>query len=182
MTVLIGGISREEKRNALMMIAGFQEKMAMSGSRLVGEAQMYETAKELAASFGYPNATRFFADPATLQPPQPPPPDPQMMLAQAQLQMMQQDNQQRFQLEVEKFRLDAQKVMADLDMKAREMARKDTESASVILTDAERLDLDRKRTVLDDDFKRDKLEVDAVTGLAKAQAAQSKPPVDYGSV
>jgi head-tail adaptor len=184
MTIRVGGISREEKRGALMLIAQFQEKLAMSGSRLVGEQHMFETARELAASVGYRNPARFFADPASLPPPQPPPPDPMAQMAQAQLQLAQQDMQNRFTLQAQKLQQDGEKMMAEMQVKLRELARKEVETASRVQTDDERLELDRKRVVLDDDFKRDKLEVDAVTGAMRAapKAATSAPPIDYGDV
>jgi hypothetical protein len=176
MTVKIGGTSRDEKRTALMMISQAQEKLAMGGSRLVGEAQFYATAAELAATFGFRDVSRFFADPATLPRLSPPPPEPHMQLAQAQMQMMQQDAERRFGLEVEKFRLDAQKVIAELQMKAQELARKEAETAGKIETDGEKLDLDRKKAVMQDDFQRDKLEVEAT------QAVMTAPPIDYNEV
>lgn len=180
MTVKVGGNSRETKRNAYMLMGQIQRELLQGGSRIVNEGHIYALTTRMMQTFGMTGADEFMDDPATIAPAQPQPPGPQEQAMAAQMQLQAADMQRRTQ----KDQMDHQARMAELQLKSRELALREVAEAAKIDSTGERIDLDRNKAVMDDDFKRDKLEIDALTGLHRqaAQAVTSTPPMDYSDV
>lgn len=183
MTVKVGmGTGdRDIIRQGLMMMGQIQQQLIAGGSRMVDEPKLYATAERLMSTFGFKSVEPFLNNPAMMPPPpppQPPQPDP---LAVAQLQMAQKELDSRIQLDAQKAQWAHQERMAEIQLRAQAEQRNAIKTASDIQTDQERLDLDRQRIANDDDFKRDKLEVDAATGLLRSQAkaVTSEPAIPY---
>ena len=182
----MGKGDRDEKRQGLMLIQQAQEKLMMGGSRMVNEANLFATAERMAETFGFESVEPFFNDPQTMPPEQPQPqqPDPNMMLASAQIQNMQQETARRAADDQAKHQL-AQREMdireRELALKAQDQRVKSLDTAAGIQTDAAKLELDRDKAVNDDDFRRDKLEVDAITGAfdREVKVVTSTPAVPY---
>jgi hypothetical protein len=87
----------------LMMIAQLQEKAMAGGVPIVNPQNLYQTALEVTKAADFSAPQRFWTDPATVPPPQPPQPDPTVMAAeqlraQAILQKAQLDNQTKLQI------------------------------------------------------------------------------------
>jgi len=163
-----------------MLLAQVQRELSERGSRMVDESRVYNLTSRMMETFGFVSVQDYLHDPETLPPPEPPQPSPQDQAMMAQVQLMQADLQRR----AEKDRMDHEARMMELQLRERQIAAEEAKKASDVLTDEERLQLDRNKAVMDDDFKRDKLEVDAVTGWnrSNAQPVRSNPPVDYGDV
>ncbi len=89
-----------------------------------------------------------------------------MQLQQQQMEMKQREMEMRH----------AEK-MAELQIKTQQL------QASVS-ADQQKIDLNRQEAIMDDDFKRDKLEVDALTGHYRdvAKVVTSTPPISYQQV
>lgn len=180
MTVSIG-MGRgdaEEVRAGLGMLGQVQRELKASGSRMVTDQHIYETIKTVAGTFGIKHIDKYIADPSTLPPPQPvaPQPDPVMESVKIQGQKVQMDgqrDQQKNQLAAQKQELEAQKLRLE-EMKL----------SNDIQDSEEELDLKRKIAVMEDDFKRDKLEIEAATGYMRdaSRAVNSAPPLDYSDV
>ncbi len=164
------------------MLGQVQREIMASGSRMVNEQNIYETVRRVLGTFGIEHVSPFINDPKQLQPepPKQEPPDPTLLAIQSQDKKFQADAQR-----------DAAKLAADERERVREheraMKRLEIEEIKLtnsIQTEEDRLDLDKQKAVMDDDFKRDKLEVDAATGHMRemAKAVTSTPPVSYGKV
>lgn len=87
----------------LMMIAQFQEKAMAGGVPIVNPQNLYQTALELTKAADFSAPQRFWTDPATVPPPQPPQPDvtviaAEQIRAQSLLQKAQIDNQTKLQI------------------------------------------------------------------------------------
>lgn len=195
MTVEVGMGSgdRNMKRQGLMLIAQAQEKMMASGLKMVGPQQLFNTAERLGETFGFESIDEFFLNPE-MQPQGQEKPDPAQQMAQMQAQMAQmqmQVQQQKLQLEAEKLRIEREKLQretgeasADQVREQQEQARKQMQTAAQIQAEQQRLALDRDRAVMDDDFRRDKLAVDAQSAHMRKFATEgtTSPPMRYSSV
>lgn len=183
MTVKVGmGTGdRDIVRQGLMMMGQIQREMMGAGSRMVDEAKLYATAERLMGTFGFKSVEPFLNNPSMMPPPPPKGPDPQTQMAMAQLQMAQKELDSRIALDAQRAQWAHEEKMAEIQLRAMAEQRQQAKTASDIQTDAERLDLDRQRIANDDDFKRDKLEVDAATGLLRSQAkaVTSEPAIPY---
>lgn len=192
MTVKVGmGTGdRENVRQGLMLMGNLQRELMAGGSRMVDESKVYETAKRMMATYGFKSLDPFMNDPTQL-PPEQPKPDPaqqaamqQMQISERQIAMAERELAHRLQLDAQKAQWEHERKIEELRIKAQAEERQAAKAASDILTDEERLELDRKRAVMDDDFKRDKLETDALTGAFRAEphAVVSQPPLGYDEV
>jgi hypothetical protein len=185
----MGSGDSNQKREALMLMGQLQRELMASGSRMVNDKNVFNTAESVMETFGMNSIGRYMNDPEKL-PPEPPKqeqPNPSLELARAQIQNMEQETIRRAseadaKNEIERDKLE-QKAR-ELDIKERELELRDSKAASDIQTDEERLELDREKAVMDDDFKRDKLEIDALTGFKRdnPQEVTSAPPIDYSGV
>ena len=179
MTVNVGMGSgdRDNRRQGLMLMGQTLEKMAMDpeirGTGLVGYPQFREIAAQVMETYGFDNIDRFMPPPETAQPKPEAPPDPRMMAM-----------QQQMQLEQERFAFEQQKEQNRHAEKMAEVRLKEIQAQAGINNDAQQIDLAREKAVMDDDFKRDKLEVDALTGFHRSeqQRVSSAPPVSYPDV
>ena len=113
--VALGGGTDQEKVAVLTNILAKQEQILQTAgvdNPLVSLAQYRNTLAQILALSGFKDANQFFSDPAMTppQPPQPPKPSPEEMLAQAQMAAIQ---------------ADIQKKAAELELKRKEMIRKD---------------------------------------------------------
>lgn len=164
----MGRGDREERRAALGMTAQTQEKLIAAGSRMVDESKLFNTIADTLETFGVMGPENYFYDPNKLPPPPPPPPpapDPIMISAQSQAQKMQADAQRdaaklqaderekerRFQLEMQRLRLEELKL------------------TNTIQNERETLDLKEKEAVMKDDLERDKLDVTGAPGIPYGQ-------------
>lgn len=183
----MGRGDRDEVRMGLTMLGQVQEKLV--GTGMVSPKNIYNSIVRALETFGITNPDPFITDPDTIppKPPEPPQPDPIMISAQAQAQKVQTDAQiaiQRLQMEAaEAERRHAERM---LELQIRKMAeeRAQAKAASDIQTDDERLELERNKAVLQDDFNRDKLKVEAAAGYMRdvQKAVSSEPPVSYEQV
>lgn len=82
----------------LMGLASMQEKAMAGGLRIVTEENAYNTAIELTKASDFSTPERFWTDPKTLPPAQPPQPDPTVM-AMEQLKAQSADNVKRMDVE-----------------------------------------------------------------------------------
>ncbi len=178
----MGRGDREERRAALMQTGQVQRELVAAGSRMVSEENLFNTFDGFLQTFGIENGGRYFQDPRTLPPPQPQPerPDPIMISAQAQAQKAQADAQR----DAAKLQADERNRQRQHEVDMQKLRIKELELMARIQGQNEKIDLDKNKAVMDDDFKRDKLEVDALTGLHREQTrrVQSEPPVSYGEV
>jgi len=100
----------------LMMIGQQQKEAAAMGLPIASPQNMYETALELTKASDFSTPERFWTDPATLPPAQPPQPDPtvlavEQLRAQTELQKVgttatQQDNATQVQAAIDKYKTD----------------------------------------------------------------------------
>lgn len=172
MTVKVGMGSgdRDMRRQGLMLMAQTQEKLLSAGAGLVDMANVYNLSQEVMATFGFKSIDKFMKHPTQVPPPQPPAPDPQMMIAQKQLQVMENESVARIQLDAQKARDEHERKMMEIRIRQQDSDVKAQKAASDIMTDHETLELDRKRTVMADDLARDQMKT------------TEQPAIDYGAV
>lgn len=166
----MGTGDRENVRMGLQLMSTIQEKLMMAGSRMVDEAKIYETSQRMMATFGFKSVEPFLTHPSKLPPPPPPQPDPQMLMAQKQMQIMEDESKGRMALDARKAEMEHMRKMEEIRIRGAAEDRQMAKTASDIMTDAERLDLDRKKVAMSDDLERDKL------------TTQTAPPVAYGEL
>jgi hypothetical protein len=184
MTVTIGGSSREQRREGLMLLGQLQRELVAGQSRMVDDGKIYNLAGRMLETYGFKGLAEFLNDPAQLPPEPPAQPDPMLMMQQEQLRIADEQGKRRDALAGLKLQMDHQARMQEMALKAQAEERQALKVAADIQIAGEKHDLDRKATVMDDDFKRDKLKADAATGYMREGEAlvQSDPPVDYGNV
>lgn len=166
----MGTGDRENIRMGLQLMSTIQEKLLSSGSRMVDEAKIYETAQRMMATFGFKSVEPFLTHPSQLPPPPEPQPDPQMIMAQKQMQIMEDESKGRIALDAQRAQWAHEERMAEIAIKGSAEERQTAKAASDIMTDAERLELDRKKAAMADDLERDKM------------TTQSAPPVSYSEL
>lgn len=195
MTVAVGmGTGdRDKKRQGLMLMGQLQEKLMAAGAPIVDLKNIYTTAEKIMETYGFESIEPFLTDPADIPPPDPSQqkPDPQELMMQAQMQSLQSQAQvnqmkaQTAQAELQmkeraqeaEFAAEAQKAQREFELKLAEInQRRDAVDR--------KLDLDADKAVMDDDFKRDKLQVDAATGFHRdmVKNVTSTPPMSYEHV
>jgi len=202
MTVSVGMGSgdRDKKRQGLMLMGQVQRELMASGAPIVNLQNIYATVEKVMETYGFDSIEPYMTDPSQLPPPDPSQqkPDPQEQLMQAQLQKMQSEAQveqmkaqtAQAELQMKQQAQDAglaaeeRKAQQDYDIKMAQIAERRTATHAGILTNDQRLELDRQKAVLEDDFKRDKLEADTLTAYNREVGARidSQPPISYGSV
>jgi hypothetical protein len=184
----MGRGDRDETRAFYTLIGQVQEKLMMGGSRMVDEAKIYATAERMAETFGIESVEPFLHDPRRLPPQQEQQqPDPALMVAQAQIQNLHQETANRAakdQAEIALKREELALKREELAIKQAEVRNKGLKTAADVQKDAQRLELDRDLAVNEDDFKRDKLAMVAVTGALdrEAQAFISTPAIPHDEV
>ena len=183
----MGRGDRDEKRMFYTLMGQVQEKLLAGGSRMVDEVKLYNTAERMAETYGVESVDSFLHDPRTLPPAQPQGPGPAEQMAAAQVQNMQQETANR----AAKDQADIALKSRELDIRERELALKEAEArtkslkaAADVQTASDRLELDRDKAVNEDDYKRDKMSMDAVTGALdrEAQAFSSQPAIPHDEV
>lgn len=184
MTVTIGGNSREQRREGLMLLGQLQRELVAGGSRMVDDGKIYNLAGRMLETYGFKSLAEFLNDPTRMPPPEPAQPDPMLLMQQEQLRIADEQGKRRDALAGLKLQLDHQARMQEMALKAQAEERQALKVAADIQNAGEKHDLDRKKAVMEDDFKRDKLKADAATGYMREGEAvvQSEPPVDYGNV
>lgn len=167
MTINVGLGSGDKDMQLRHLGAIFQSQMALAqspfGPALIDPIKLYNTQARLVEAAGFKNVGDFWRDPAKEPPPpqQPPPPPPQVLIKQMELQA----DQQKFQAEQillktrEELQAAAklQEVQASLELQAANDQR-DSERESLKATydaqlEAQRLDLDRYKTDMDNATK-----------------------------
>lgn len=195
MTTSIGKGSgdRDKQRQGLMLMGQLQEKLMMSKAPIVDLQKIYNTAEKLMETYGFESIEPFLIDPAQLPPPDPSQqqPDPQQVMLQAQIESLQAQariNQMKEQTAQAELQMKQQQQEAQLSLQERE-AQRDYEIKMAEINrkrdeSRKRLELDADKAVLDDDYKRDKMQADAMTGYMRqnARSVPSTPPMSYGEV
>jgi hypothetical protein len=167
MTINVGLGSGDKDLQLRHLGAIFQSQMALAqspfGPALIDPIKLYNTQARLVEAAGFKNVGDFWRDPAKEPPPpqQPPPPPPQVLIKQMELQA----DEQKFQAEQillktrEELQAAAklQEVQASLELQAANDQR-DSERESLKATyeaqlEAQRLDLDRYKTDMDNATK-----------------------------
>jgi hypothetical protein len=166
----MGTGDRENIRMGLQLMSTIQEKLLMNGSRMVDEAKIYETSQRMMATFGFKSVEPFLTHPSKLPPPPPAQPDPQVLMAQKQMQIMEDESKGRIALDAQKAKWAHDAKMAEIAIRSAAEDRQTAKAASDIMTDAERLELDRNKAAMADDLERDKL------------TTQTAPPVAYSEL
>lgn len=173
MTITVG-LGTGNKRAQLMginQVIQAQDQMMAAGSRLVTEQNQFESRAKLVEVVGLHNAEKYFTDPSTLPPPQPPPPDP-MVEVQKQL----------VQVERQKAQLKAQTDAAETQRKAaadRQKLQEKILDLEAKLRDSEReyylkersQSLDEWKLALDTELEQTKLTLDNMPDLEQTQGA-----------
>lgn len=181
----MGSGDREMVRAGLTLFGQIQEKLAMTGSRLVDEQKLYNTAERMGETFGFEDITAFLNNPAEMGPAQPKQPGPNEQLAMAQVQQVQaqaqanileiqrrsEEMREKFAIEREKMQLQHQREMEKIRLQASAENRQQAKTAADIYETQARMELDRDEAVMTDDFKRDELFVKT--------AVQTQPPIPY---
>lgn len=160
-SVGIGFSTKEQKMQLLMTMLGMQKEAL--GAGMATPEHIHNTLEKLVDAAGLGDVSAFFADPATVQPPEPQE-DPMVALARAQVENEGQKTQQagqKMQFEAQHktqlFSLEQQKAMreekrkdesADTERTLKEMQRKLTE-AQVAKTDEETRGLDIENDALE---------------------------------
>ena len=167
MTINVGLGSGDKDLQLRHLGAIFQSQMALAqspfGPALIDPIKLYNTQARLVEAAGFKNVGDFWRDPAKEPPPpqQPPPPPPQVLIKQMELQA----DQQKFQAEQillktrEELQAAAklQEVQASLELQAandqRDSERESLKAAYEAQMEAQRLDLDRYKTDMDNATK-----------------------------
>lgn len=110
-----GNGDRAEKMHALNMIGNVQRELLQSGSPMVDDSHVFETADRMMKAFGYPGVGAFMLRPGSPEyrqkvqaaQSQPPEPDPALILAEAE--------RQKAVAQATKAEVDAQLALAKLD-------------------------------------------------------------------
>ena len=137
----LGTGQKDEKLQALAMIAGKQEQILLQlgpQNPLVTIKQYRDTLAKMAQLAGYRDASEFFLDPAT-QPPmeqqQQPAPDPNMMKAQAEIELKRAKMEADLQLEREKmqaeFALRREELQMEMQLKGLQVATQSNVSPNI---------------------------------------------------
>lgn len=153
----MGSGDRDMRRQGLMLMAQTQEKLLMGRSGMVDRENIYNLAQEVMATYGFKAIDKFIKHPSQVPPPTPQPPDPQIMIAQEQVQVMQNESEARIKLDAWKAQQEHQRKLRELGIREQDADTKAQKTASDIMTDHERLELDRKRAVMADDLARDQM-------------------------
>lgn len=173
----IGRGDRDSVRAAMMALGQVQEKL--TGTRMVDEQKIYNTAARALETFGIDNIDQFLNNPQTLGPPPPPPPpapDPMMIAAQTQAAKQQSDAQiamAKLQADEARDARAHERAMLELQIKMQAEDRASAKTASDIQTDEETLDLRRKEIVAKDDLARDQMNVGGAPAVSYEQIQQN---------
>lgn len=165
----MGTGDRENIRMGLQLMSTIQEKLLMNGSRMVDESKIYETSQRMMATFGFKSVEPFLTHPSKIPPPPPPQPDPQTLMAQKQMQIMEDESKGRIALDAKKAEWAHQEKMAEIAIRGAAEDRQMAKTASDIMTDAERLELDRNKAAMTDDLERDKLTTNTAPPVAYSE-------------
>lgn len=118
-SVGLGTGNKDQQQQHIATIMQVQEKAMMAGLPITDAKKIYAAAKRLAENAGFKDGDEFFTDPSTV-PPQPPKPNPDMVKAQGEMQIKQQEAQLDAQIGQQKMQQDGQmaqqKLQADLVM------------------------------------------------------------------
>jgi hypothetical protein len=191
MKVVVGmGSGDDAKRQGFLTQTMQQQQQGLAaGMPGITPQHLHNTYAALGELSGFDSVEQFWTSPEQIppQPPQPPQPDPALVLAQAQIQNMQTETANNAQIKGQELQLKGMELelkSRELALKEQEQERKDAATAGDIQTDGEKLDLERNKAVMDDDFKRDQMKVDVITDVAdRVQAAeQAAPPFPYDEV
>ena len=182
-----GNGDREEKRQTLMMALQAQRELLTAGSPMVDEARLYATIDRLIRLGGLPSAAPFFLDPASpeyqakaqAKAQQPQQPDPNMVLAQAEMAKAQsQAKKAEYEanialIEKQQFGEQSQREhearMAELNVRLMIAQTERAKAAAAIDREDKKLELQAKELVLDEQFRRDEMAVEAQREEAKRQ-------------
>lgn len=187
MTVKVGmGTGdKDMRRQGLMLLAQSMEKLAadpeVRQSGLIGYQQFRSVAEDAMGTFGFRNIDKYMPPPEQAQPAQPDPMAEQMKQMQMQAQMLQMQNAQ-MQLQLQQAEL--QKRLIEARMAPQMLQAEMQKDAADMRNDAAEVELKRDKMILDDDFRRDKLAVDAQTAHNRKYAGEftDTPPMSYGQV
>lgn len=195
MTVAVGMGSgdRDKKREGLMLMGQLHREMLGAQMPLVNMQHVYALAEKVMETYGFESIEPFMLDPSQIPPKDPSQekPDPQERLVQAQLESLQAQTQisqmkaETAQLELQmkqqaqqaELAAEAQKAQQEYELKMAEITQRGQTAMAT-------LELNQNKAVMEDDFKRDKLEVDAATGFHRNTQASvnSAPPLSYEGV
>lgn len=194
-----GNGDRAEKRQTLTLAMQAQEKLIMGGSLMVDEARIYEAIDRFVRLGGFPSASPFFLDPrspeyaqkAQQKAQQPKEPSPEMLLAQAEntkaqaevinAQTRQAEVTQKGQIEIANLQAGEARAQREHDEKMQKLAL-DIEQARMKVAEASRVqsredrkvDLQEADMILDENFRRDEMAVDARQAQAALQQREQQ--------
>jgi hypothetical protein len=163
----LGSGRKEQRLQYRQMILALQKECLAGGLGIVGEEQIFNSAKGAIADMNLGNATDYFIDPATLQQvdeqgnpvPKPEKPDPEMMKAEAEMQMKQAELEAKQQDAQIQMQLKQQEGAAKIEL-AREEA-------------AAKLQLEREKAALEADLAREKMQFEMQTAQQKMAFEQA---------
>lgn len=115
----LGTGNKDQIAQHLQTLFGSMQQAAQFG--IIKPVNMYEAGIKLAETLGFANPEKFFTDPKTLPPPQPPPVDP---MIQAQMKIAESQFELERQKTLAKIQQDQLKLDADIHMKREELAAK----------------------------------------------------------
>ena len=173
---------KDETREGHMAVGALQRELMAAGSDMVTPQEVYNNAKRVAKTYGIESLDGLILDPSTIPPkqPQPAPPDPMQIMTDAQVGKLQSDAQR----DIQKLMLDREKAQQDFALRMKQLELETIKATNQVQNETEAQELAEKKAVMEDDFKRDKLEIDAATAYMRdtARAVSSQPPMDYNEV
>lgn len=115
----LGSGNKDKKLQGIALLKQSQAEAIQVDPRLVAPQNVFETAKLVTATLGLGPATQFFTDPATFGPQQEQQ-DPEVIKAQTEAQLKQQDMQAKQQESAQKLQLSQQEAAAKLQLQQQE--------------------------------------------------------------
>lgn len=161
MTVKVGMGSgdRDQKRAGLTLMGQIQEKLMMAGSRTVDESHIYAAAEEMMSTFGFMGIDKFMTRPDQLPPAPPAPPPPELLLAQKQMEIMENESKSRIALDAQKAQWEHERKSHELGIKASAEEAKSHKMASDIMDADEDRAFQREEMHVRAQLEREKMEV-----------------------
>ncbi|MGL4527897.1 MAG: portal protein [Aestuariivirga sp.] len=170
--VIVSGTNdKDVKAQGLQVIASLQEKLLASQmprmAEMITPKEIYATAEQIMAGYGFKSISQFIKDPDQLPPPQPaPPPPPDPMLMAAETDRM--NAQANAELKSEELDIKRQEIL----LKFKELSVKEADNVGKFENAAEANDIKRDTEAARDDRERESTAMQfAETISAQEQAA-----------
>jgi hypothetical protein len=132
----LGHGSKLEKGTHLQTVAQVQEKLLLGGyEHMVSDENLYNMAADMTEMLGFRDANKYFTDPSTVPPPEPPEPDAAEQAIQAQMIVEQHKAEiKRQEVEIKRFQAMAEAKSKEWAHEER-MAELKLEGAKVVADD-----------------------------------------------